>query len=294
MASTEVVITGGLMMPKTAKKLLLYVLMIIVLFVFLGPYVWMFATSVKTQADVYAWPPQILPSEFHWENFVRIWQETNLPRAFFNSVFVSTAATAINVFFSSLAAFAFARLEFPGKNKLFMMVLTTMMVPASLMVVPLFSMMRNVPFAGPNGWLDSYYGLIFPVAVTGFAIFLMRQYYLTIPKDLDDQAAIDGCNKFQIYWKIILPLSKPVIGLVVVFTFLNHWNEYLWPLTVARSDEMATIQIALASFQTQYNVEWSLLMAGATTAALPMIIFYFILQPLFEESLGGLGRGVKE
>ena len=294
MASTEAVITGGLMMPKTAKKLLLYVLMIIVLFVFLGPYVWMFATSVKTQADVYAWPPQILPSEFHWENFVRIWQETNLPRAFFNSVFVSTAATAINVFFSSLAAFAFARLEFPGKNKLFMMVLATMMVPASLMVVPLFSMMRNVPFAGPNGWLDSYYGLIFPVAVTGFAIFLMRQYYLTIPKDLDDQAAIDGCNKFQIYWKIILPLSKPVIGLVVVFTFLNHWNEYLWPLTVARSDEMATIQIALASFQTQYNVEWSLLMAGATTAALPMIIFYFILQPLFEESLGGLGRGVKE
>lgn len=294
MASTEAVITGGLMMPKTAKKLLLYVLMIIVLFVFLGPYVWMFATSVKTQADVYAWPPQILPSEFHWENFVRIWQETNLPRAFFNSVFVSTAATVINVFFSSLAAFAFARLEFPGKNKLFMMVLTTMMVPASLMVVPLFSMMRNVPFAGPNGWLDSYYGLIFPVAVTGFAIFLMRQYYLTIPKDLDDQAAIDGCNKFQIYWKIILPLSKPVIGLVVVFTFLNHWNEYLWPLTVARSDEMATIQIALASFQTQYNVEWSLLMAGATTAALPMIIFYFILQPLFEESLGGLGRGVKE
>lgn len=294
MASTEAVITGGLMMPKTAKKLLLYVLMIIVLFVFLGPYVWMFATSVKTQADVYAWPPQILPSEFHWENFVRIWQETNLPRAFFNSVFVSTAATVINVFFSSLAAFAFARLEFPGKNKLFMMVLATMMVPASLMVVPLFSMMRNVPFAGPNGWLDSYYGLIFPVAVTGFAIFLMRQYYLTIPKDLDDQAAIDGCNKFQIYWKIILPLSKPVIGLVVVFTFLNHWNEYLWPLTVARSDEMATIQIALASFQTQYNVEWSLLMAGATTAALPMIIFYFILQPLFEESLGGLGRGVKE
>src|SRR5690606_35814077 len=113
-------------------------------------------------------------------------------------------------------------------------------------------------------------------------------------KELDDQAAIDGCNKFQIYWKIILPLSKPVIGLVVVFSFLSHWNEYLWPLTVARSDEMYTIQIALASFQTQYNVEWPLLMAGATTAALPMILLYFMLQPLFEESLSGLGRGVKE
>lgn len=281
-------------MTKTVKKVLIYALMTFILTVFVGPYIWMFATSVKSQADVYAWPPNIIPTDIHWENFVRIWQETNLPRAFLNSVFVSTAATAINVIFSSLAAFAFARLDFPGKNKLFMVVLATMMVPASLMVIPLFSMMRNVPFAGPDGWLNSYFGLILPVSVTGFAIFLMRQYYLSIPKELDDQAAIDGCNKFQIYWKIILPLSKPVIGLVVVFSFLSHWNEYLWPLTVARSDEMYTIQIALASFQTQYNVEWPLLMAGATTAALPMILLYFMLQPLFEESLSGLGRGVKE
>lgn len=281
-------------MTKTVKKVLIYALMTFILTVFVGPYIWMFATSVKSQADVYAWPPNIIPTDIHWENFVRIWQETNLPRAFLNSVFVSTAATAINVIFSSLAAFAFARLNFPGKNKLFMVVLATMMVPASLMVIPLFSMMRNVPFAGPDGWLNSYFGLILPVSVTGFAIFLMRQYYLSIPKELDDQAAIDGCNKFQIYWKIILPLSKPVIGLVVVFSFLSHWNEYLWPLTVARSDEMYTIQIALASFQTQYNVEWPLLMAGATTAALPMILLYFMLQPLFEESLSGLGRGVKE
>lgn len=281
-------------MTKTVNKVLIYALMTFILTVFVGPYIWMFATSVKSQADVYAWPPNIIPTDIHWENFVRIWQETNLPRAFLNSVFVSTAATAINVIFSSLAAFAFARLDFPGKNKLFMVVLATMMVPASLMVIPLFSMMRNVPFAGPDGWLNSYFGLILPVSVTGFAIFLMRQYYLSIPKELDDQAAIDGCNKFQIYWKIILPLSKPVIGLVVVFSFLSHWNEYLWPLTVARSDEMYTIQIALASFQTQYNVEWPLLMAGATTAALPMILLYFMLQPLFEESLSGLGRGVKE
>jgi multiple sugar transport system permease protein len=281
-------------MTKTVKKVLIYALMTFILTVFVGPYIWMFATSVKSQADVYAWPPNIIPTDIHWENFVRIWQETNLPRAFLNSVFVSTAATAINVIFSSLAAFAFARLDFPGKNKLFMVVLATMMVPASLMVIPLFSMMRNVPFAGPDGWLNSYFGLILPVSVTGFAIFLMRQYYLSIPKELDDQAAIDGCNKFQIYWKIILPLSTPVIGLVVVFSFLSHWNEYLWPLTVARSDEMYTIQIALASFQTQYNVEWPLLMAGATTAALPMILLYFMLQPLFEESLSGLGRGVKE
>jgi len=281
-------------MTKKVKSYLIYIPLFFVLMVFLGPYLWMFLTSVKSQAQIFAWPPKILPTEYHWENFVKIWQDTTLPRALFNTVFVSTSATLINVVFSSLAAFAFARLRFPFRNTLFLLVLATMMVPPGLMVVPLFSLLKNMPFAGPEGWLDSYSGLIFPVSVTGFAIFLFRQYFLTIPKDLDDQAAIDGCSKLRIYWSIILPLSKPAIGLVFIFSFLQHWNEYLWPLTVARSEEMYTLQIALASFQTQYNINWAMLMAGATTAALPMILLYFILQPIFEQGLGGIGRGVKD
>jgi multiple sugar transport system permease protein len=282
------------MTKKYSKIAIIYALLIIVLLGFVGPYIWMFATAVKSQADVMAWPPKIIPTEYHWSNFVKIWQDTNLPRAFTNSVFVSTAATLINLFLSSLAAFAFARLAFPGRDKLFMLVLATMMVPGGLMVIPLFFMIKNVPFMGPAGLLDTYAGIILPGAVTGFAIFLLRQNFIAVPKDLDDQAAIDGCNKFRIFWQIILPLNKPALGLVAVFSFLSHWNEYLWPLTVARSQEMYTIQIALKSFQTQYNIEWPLMMAGATTAALPMILFYFFLQPMFEQSLGGLGRGVKE
>lgn len=279
---------------KMIRNVLLYVLLTIVLMIFLGPYIWMFMTSVKTQGEVMSWPPKIIPTEFYWENFLRIWQETNLPRAFFNSFVVSVIATLINVFLSSLAAFAFARLRFPGRDRLFMLVLATMMIPTGLMVVPLFFMMKNVPFAGPDGLLDSYAGLILPFAVTGFAIFLMRQNFLSIPRELDEQATIDGCSKFQIYWKIILPLNKPAIALVTIFSFLSHWNEYLWPLTIARSQEMYTIQIALKAFQGQYNIDWPLIMAGATTAALPMIILYFILQPLFEQGLGGLGSGGKE
>ncbi len=282
------------MVSKEMKKLMLYILLSLVLAVFVGPYLWMFATAIKSQGEVMAWPPEIIPTEYHWENFVRIWQETILPRAFANSLFVSAAASFINVLFSSLAAYAFARLDFPGRNALFMMVMGTMMIPAGLMVVPLFTMLKNMPFGGPNGWLDTYAGLILPIAVTGFGIFLLRQNFISVPKELDDAAAIDGCNKFQIYWKIILPLNKPALGLVAIFSFLSHWNEYLWPLTVARTEDMYTIQIALKSFQTQYNVDWPLLMAGATTAALPMILMYFILQPLFEQGLGGLGRGVRE
>ncbi|UCZ52794.1 carbohydrate ABC transporter permease [Bacillus shivajii] len=279
---------------KRINKIIIYILATLVLIGFVGPYLWMFTTALKSQGDVMAWPPQILPSEFRWDNFIRIWEGTILPTAFMNSVIVATTATAINVFFASLAAFAFARLEFPGRNGLFLGVLATMMVPAGLMVVPLFAMIRNVPFTGPAGWLDSYAGLIIPTAVTGFAIFLLRQYFLSIPKDLDDQAAIDGCTKFQVYWKIILPLSKPALGLVAIFTFLANWNEYLWHLTVARSESMYTIQIALARFQTEHNIEWSLIMAGATTAAIPMMILYFTLQPLFDKGLGGIGSGMKE
>lgn len=278
---------------KPINSVIIYVIAIAIAMMYLGPYLWMIMTSVKSQADVMAWPPKILPSSFHWKNYITVFQ-TTLLRALFNSAVVAFSAMSINVFVSSLAAFGFARLKFPGKKFFFMVVMATMMIPAGLMVVPLFTMMKNMPFGGANGWLDTYQGLILPFAVTGFGIFYMRQYYLSIPMELDEQATIDGCNKFQIYWKIILPLSKPAASLVAVFTFLQRWNDYLWSLTVARSDKMYTIQIALKSFQTQYNINWPLLMTGATIAVVPTIILYFSLQSTFEKALGGVGNGLKE
>ncbi len=160
-------------MKKNVNKTILYVLASIVFLGFVGPYVWMIATAFKTQAEVMAWPPAILPSEINWDNFLRIWQGTTLPTAFLNSLIVAVSGTVINLFFASMAAFAFARLRFPGRNGLFLAVLGTMMIPSGLMVVPLFTMMRNVPFTGSSGWLDSYPGLIIPFAVTGFGIFFV-------------------------------------------------------------------------------------------------------------------------
>lgn len=281
----------------TARKLLTntlyYVLLTLVAAIFVGPFLWMFLTALKSNRDVMAWPPILIPSQLHWENFVRVFQTTAVPRALINSVVVALAATALNVAFSSLAAFGFARLRFPGRDQLFWFTLMTMMVPSGLLVVPLFFMMRHMP-GGPGGWLNTYQGIILPTAVMGFSIFLFRQNYVGVPKDLDDAAAIDGCGPLRVYWHVILPLTRPATVLVTVFSFLARWNDYLWPLTVARSTKMYTLQVALRFFQTEYSIEWPLMMAGATIAATPIILLYFILQSFFEQGMAGLGRGVKE
>lgn len=276
------------------KKVGLYTLLTIILLGFVTPYLWMLLTAFKTLPEVMSWPPKFLPESFAFDNFIQIFDGTIIPRALLNSFIVATAGSVINVVFASLAAFAFARLEFPGRDLLFKIVLGTMMIPGGLLVVPLFSMMKNAPVGGPDGLLNTYYALILPMAVTGFGIFLIRQYLVSIPKELDEQAKIDGCNKFQIYYRIILPLCKPALVLVLIFSFLNHWNEYLWHLTAVNTEEMFTLQIALKTFQTQYSINWPLIMAGASIAAMPMVILYFFLSDTFEKGLGGIGSGSKE
>lgn len=278
---------------KRLTNALYYVLLTLVALIFIGPFVWMFLTALKSNRDVMAWPPVLLPKELHWENFVRVFQRTAVPRALLNSIIVAIAATALNVAVASLAAFGFARLRFPGRNQIFFATLMTMMIPSGLLVVPLFFMMRHMP-GGPGGWLNTYQGIILPTAVMAFSIFLFRQNYLSIPKDLDDAAAIDGCGPLRVYWHVVLPLTRPATVLVTIFSFLGRWNDYLWPLTVARTTKMYTLQVALRFFQTEYNIEWPLMMAGATIAAVPMMLLYFILQSFFEQGMAGLGRGVKE
>lgn len=272
---------------------LLYVLLTLVAVIFVGPFLWMVLTALKTSRDVLAWPPVLIPRQLHWENFVAIFRTTEIPRALLNSVIVAVSATAINVVLSSLAGFAFARLRFPGRDGLFMGTLATMMIPGGLLVVPMFFMMRHMP-GGPGGWLNTYQGIILPESVMAFSIFLLRQNYLTIPKSLDEAAAIDGCGPLRIFWHIILPLTRPVTVLVIVFSFLSRWNDYLWPVTVARSTKMYTLQVALRFFQTEYSINWPLMMAGATLAALPIILIYLSLQSFFEQGMAGLGKGVKE
>lgn len=278
---------------KTILVVCRYVLLVIILAMLLGPYLWMFLSAFKTQKEIYAYPPTFLPSVWRWENFSEAWRIGRFSRYFVNTVVVSGVSCLTNLLFGSMAAFAFTRLRFPGRNFLFLVVLATMMIPESVMIVPLFVILRHMPSASPGGWINTYQGIIAPYAVTGFSIFMFRQYYLSIPNELDEAATMDGCSNWGIYSRVILPLSKPATTLVLIFTLLQRWNDYLWPLVVANNGRLFTLQVGLKYFQTEYNIAWQLLMAGSIIAALPVFLLYLLLQPLFEKGLSSIGTGSK-
>jgi multiple sugar transport system permease protein len=269
-----------------------YTILILALIGFLFPFMWMISTALKTPAEAMAWPPHILPAKAQFSNYKEIFNGTILLRSLLNSTIVTAVSITLNIFLSSLAAYGYNRMHFPAKKFLFGVVLGTMMIPGALLIIPLFFIVKSLPGTS-MGWLNTYPGLILPSAVTGFSIFLFRQFLVSIPRDLDEQASIDGCTSFQAYWLIIMPMLRPAIGLVAVFNFLIVWNDYLWPLAVSRSTDMYTAQIALKFFQGQYSVNWPLLMAGASVVALPSLIFYFILQRFLQQSMGTLGTGIK-
>lgn len=275
------------------RNLLLYLLLFLILVIALGPFIVMVSTSLKAPWETFVYPPTLLPQEPTPGNYNDAWTQSTVPRGVFNSFIVSGVSVVTNVLFGSLAAFAFARLEFPGRRALFWVVLATMMMPSAVLVVPLMFIIKNMPGGGAQGWFSTYQGLIVPEAVTAFSVFFMRQYFLGIPRDLDEAATIDGASPLRILWHVILPLARPGIAIVAIFTFLSRWNEYLWPLIVARRPEMYTAQIAMRSFVLTYTVEWQKFMAAGVMIALPVLLLYLLLQPYFEQSLGALGRGVK-
>ncbi len=186
----------------------------------------------------------------------------------------------------SMAGYAFARLPFPGHRIVFIAVLATMMVPGQMLLIPLFVMLKHVPLAGGNdllgnggnGWLDSFPGLIVPQAVTAFSIFMMRQFFLTLPGELADAARIDGASEAQIFWRIMLPLTKPALATLAIITFQNAWNDFLWPLIVTDTEATRTLQLGLQVFQDQNNTDWALLMAATTLASLPIVVAFLIGQ----------------
>jgi multiple sugar transport system permease protein len=278
---------------RWGQRIMLYALLLLVLLISLGPFVVMVSTSLKAQWETFVYPPTLLPQEVTPRNYADAWSRSVVPRGVFNSFVVSIVSVITNLLFGSLAAFAFARMEFPGRRALFWVVLATMMMPAAVLVVPLMFVVKNMPGGGPQGWFNTYQGLIVPGAVTAFSVFFMRQYFLGIPRDLDEAATMDGATPWQVFAHVALPLARPGLAIVAIFTFLSRWNEYLWPLIVARKPEMYTAQIALRSFVLTYTVEWQKFMAAGVMIALPVLLLYLILQPYFEQSLGALGRGVK-
>ncbi len=243
------------------------------------PFVWMVSTSLKAPEQVFTYPPQWLPHPPLWQNYSQTVSVMPFGRFYLNSLVVAVCVTGLQLLTSSLAAFAFARLRFKGREALFLLYLATLMIPFQVTMIPNFILIRFL------GWYNSYQALILPPAFSAFSTFLLRQYFLGIPRDFDDAARLDGASSFWIWWRIIMPLSGPVIAALTIFTFLNTWNDFLWPLVVTNSLDMRTLPVGLSAFQGQFKVEWNLLMAGSVIATLPVLIVYIIGQKSFTEGI---------
>lgn len=246
--------------------------MILVAFVMLVPFFWMFSTSLKSLGEVFEYPPKWIPSQPHWENYVRVWSAVPFGRYLLNSFIVSGSITFLHLLVASLSAYAFARLNFPGRDRLFLLYLATLMIPGQVTMIPNFILIKLLRLT------DSYTGLIIPNVFSAFGVFLLRQFFMTIPRDYEDAARIDGASRFYIYSRIILPLSVPALSTLAIFTFVFQWNNLLWPLIVVSKDSMKTITIGLASFQGMYGTTWNLLMAAAVMGVLPSVVAFLIGQ----------------
>jgi len=274
---------NNLEIGKLARKLLCHTGLIVLAIIVLVPFFWMVSCSLKSLPKIFTYPPVWIPRPVRWDNYRFVITETfPFYQYFLNTLFVSAARTLGILVVSSMAAYTFARLRFRGRDLLFLLFLGTLMIPPQVTMIPTFIIMKYL------NWIDTYYALIFPgypSMFSAFGIFLLRQFFLTLPKEIEDAAAVDGCGYFRRYWQIVLPLSKPALAALGIFSFINTWNEFLWPLIVIESDSMKTLTLGLAFFQGQYYIEWHYLMVAAVIAVVLPVGLYIAAQRSFIQGI---------
>lgn len=255
---------------------LAYLLLVLTAISMIFPFYWMIATSLKSEARVFAFPPEWIPSPPILDSYQYIFMELPFTTYIFNSVKVSFLSTLGTVLSSSLAAYAFARVRFRGREVLFLLTLAALMIPAQVTMIPLYVVMTRI------GWVDSHLPLIAPAYFgSAFGIFLMRQYFMTIPQELNDAAKIDGCSHFGVYWRIMLPLAKAVIATLALLSFMGSWNDLLGPVIYLYDGELFTLPLALTRFRGQYYTQWANMMAGATVSLVPILVVFLFTQQYF-------------
>jgi multiple sugar transport system permease protein len=285
---------------KRLRNAVLYAIIVPASLLFIAPFVWLLSASFQPLGEIFAWPPNWIPENpttFNYEGFLGLLDDPprraqaaeNVPRWFLNSAIIAISVTTLQLFFNSLAAYVFAKRRFPGRDAIFLMFLGTMMIPGQVTLIPTYIVLRHMPLFGGNdifgqgghGWLDSYYGLILPGAVSAFGIFLLRQYMQSIPDELIDAARIDGASEFRIFWRIVLPLSRPALAAMGIFTFMYSWEDFFWPLIIVSSPELYTAPLGLAFFVVRHRAAWDLLFAGSVIATLPMVVVFMFFQRQF-------------
>ncbi|WP_228845393.1 carbohydrate ABC transporter permease [Phototrophicus methaneseepsis] len=273
--------------PGFARRWLLYAGMLLLVVIMVLPFAWMLSTSLKAQEYILQTPPELIPNPVTLESYTGLAERIDLGRTFFNSMFVAVVGTIGQIIVAAMAAFAFARMQWRGRNTVFLLYLVTMMIPSVVLVIPQFILVRSL------GWINSYMALIVPPLFSAFGTFLLRQSFLGLPKDFEEAAFVDGANYFTIFWRIILPLSQPALATLAVFSFMGLWNAYLWPLFVARRDVVMTLPVALATLQASPRAltEWNMVMAGAVVTVLPILLIYMLAQRWFVSGI--ISGGIK-
>jgi multiple sugar transport system permease protein len=261
------------------------ILLSLVALLFLVPIIWMLLSALKPSAEVFTTPPTLFGSEVKFSNFVEAWNYLPFGRFILNTVFVAGIGTLITLLASAMSGYAFARLNFRFRGGLFVLYLSTLIVPQEVIVIPMFLVMQRL------GWVNSYQALILPWAFTAFGTFLLRQFFLTIPRELEEAAKIDGCGHIRILRSIIIPISAPALAVLAVFTFISYWNSFLWPLIIINDTAKMTVPLGLDLFLGQQGQRWELLMAAATISMVPTVILVLALQKYLVRgiALSGLG-----
>ncbi|WP_299528641.1 carbohydrate ABC transporter permease [Ulvibacterium sp.] len=265
------------------QKIVFFGILGLATLIYIGPFLFSLSISFNADKDVFEWPIKLFPERFTLDNYKNVWKELPFGKWLFNSVLVTLIQTVSNVFFSALAGFAFARLEFKGRKLIFGLLLSSLMIPGIILLVPKFIILNEFQL------INSYGGLIIPGLVGVTNIFLMKQFFETIPKDLEQAALIDGCSYFRIFWQIFLPISKPALAAVAIYTFQGSWNEFLWPVIVTYTEDMYTLPLGMASLRTELLTDWPLLMAGTILISLPTLMIFIVFQRYFVQGVASSG-----
>jgi len=268
-----------MLLARLAGRLAMYLILLVGAVIMLVPFLWMFSSALKPESQVFVLPPRLIPNPLVWENLRTAWNAIPMARYYLNSLWIAVAAAAGQLTTSILAAYVFARLEFPAKNTLFLIFLATMMIPHQVTMIPLFLILRNLK------WIDTYQGVVAPAWFHPFGIFLLRQFFLSVPRELEDAARIDGCSRLGILYRVILPLAKPVLSTLAVFIFMFEWNNFLWPLIVLNTPSKYTLPIGLAMLRAEIDTEWAILMAATLISTLPVIVLFLVAQKQIVKSV---------
>ena len=270
------------MKEGTPKTILQYAAIVLVTIAFVLPLLAMLATSLRDPAKAAA-GFSLLPDSLHWRNYVEAWRATNFPRQFINSLVMALAVTAGQIITSLMAGYAFARMKFFGRNALFLLLLSTIVIPFQILVIPVFIILVKL------AWINTYWALIVPSLANAFGIFLFTQFFKTIPYELEEAAYIDGASRWTVLWRILVPLSKPAITTLFLFTFIAEWNDLFKPLVFTSTRSMRTVQLGLTVFQEQFKVDYALLMAAVVFVTLPSVLLFFLGQKQFIKGIATTG-----